>query len=527
MATQTSSQDLNNLTINRVTSPEAFEQMISAGVISANEFYLVEGENETVDWSNVTNKPSTFPPESHSHGNITNAGTVSTTAAIGNGDKLAIIDSSDSSKVTGSTISFDGSTATKALTQKGTWETFNNYSLTVATASALGGIKIGFQESANNYAVKLSSEKAYVTVPYATETSAGIVSASTQTFGGDKTFKSNKFYVYADEIRFRNKDASNNQSASNAWVTSLHIGDGEYVTLNEYKDDHLAIRGSSILLNTTTFSVYNASSTYSVGSIVWYNKAYYICKTAIETAEEWNAEHWTVMPSAGVMSNAHLTPWKTNTYTLGSSAYRWSKLYVGTADTYGSTSQPIYWNAGVPTAITGALANDITGNAATATTLKTSRTFTIGSASKTFNGSANVSWTVSTANVIKTVTFTAGSTPTLGTAFSIPNVTGNTSVTASKVTKSDNPVVKTISQASSTSSVIGTVANGVLTLTEAITAVGAVTAGSTVTASAVTITDVTATNTSLGTAFSVPNVTGVGTAPTLTTTTQSVITGIS
>ena len=354
MATQTSSQDLNNLTINRVTSPEAFEQMISAGVISANEFYLVEGEDETVTWDNVTNKPSTFPPSSHSHGNITNTGTVSTTAAIGNGDKLAIIDSSDSSKVTGSTISFDGSTATKALTQKGTWETFNNYSLPV-TASALGGIKIGFQESANNYAVKLSNEQAYVTVPYATETSAGIVSASTQTFGGDKTFKSNKFYVYADEIRFRNKDASNNQSASNAWVTSLHIGDGEYVTLNEYKDDHLAIRGSSILLNTTTFSVYNASSTYSVGSIVWYNKAYYICKTAIETAEEWNIEHWTMMPSTGVMSNANLTPWKTNTYTLGSSAYRWSKLYVGTADTYGSTSRPIYWNAGVPTAITHSL----------------------------------------------------------------------------------------------------------------------------------------------------------------------------
>jgi hypothetical protein len=36
--------------------------MINAGVISANEFYLVEGENETVDWSNITNKPSTFPP---------------------------------------------------------------------------------------------------------------------------------------------------------------------------------------------------------------------------------------------------------------------------------------------------------------------------------------------------------------------------------------------------------------------------------------------------------------------------------
>ena len=135
--------------------------------------------------------------------------------------------------------------------------------------------------------------------------------------------------------------------------------------------------------------------------------------------------------------------------------------------------------------------------------------------------------TISNENVIKTITLSAGSVPTLGDAFSIPNVTENTSVTASKVTKSDNIVVKTISQASSTSSVIGTVANGVLTLTEAITAVGAVTAGSTATASAVTITDVTATYTSLGTMFTVPNVINVGTLPSLTTTTQSVITGIS
>ncbi len=264
MATQTSSQDLYNLTINRVTSPEAFEQMISAGVISANEFYLVEGENETVDWSNITNKPSTFPPEAHSHGNITNAGELSTA------NRAVVTDS--------------------------------NKKVTVADLSV--------------------------------------------------------------------SSATSESTAANRFV------------------------------------------------------------------------------------------------------------YTVTQDSQGKI---------------------------------TVKTRPLPAAT----------------DVIKTVTFTAGSTPTLGTAFSIPNVTGNTSVTASKVTKSDNTVVKTISQASSTSSVIGTVANGVLTLTEAITAVGAVTAGSTATASAVTITDVTATNTSLGTAFSVPNVTDVGTVPTLTTTTQSVITGIS
>lgn len=110
-----------------------------------------------------------------------------------------------------------------------------------------------------------------------------------------------------------------------------------------------------------------------------------------------------------------------------------------------------------------------------------------------------------------------GSAPTLGTAFSVPNVTGNTSVSASKVTKTDDTFVKTISQATSTSSVIGTVSSGVLTLSQAITAVGAVSAGTTGTASAVSISNVTATNTTLGTAFSIPNVTSVGSAPTLGT----------
>lgn len=173
--------------------------------------------------------------------------------------------------------------------------------------------------------------------------------------------------------------------------------------------------------------------------------------------------------------------------------------------------------------------------------------------------------TFATQNVIKTITFSggttptlgteisadditswnAGSTPTLGTAFSVPNVTDNTDVTASKVTKEDVTVVTNISQADSTSSVIATVDDGVLTITKAITAVGAVTK-STGTANTVTISDVSASKVTLGTAFSIPNVTNVGTKPslsytarsipnvtsvgsiaTLTETKQSVVTGIS
>ena len=41
-----------------------------------------------------------------------------------------------------------------------------SYTLPVATSGALGGIKIGFTESGRNYPVELSSEKAFVNVPW-------------------------------------------------------------------------------------------------------------------------------------------------------------------------------------------------------------------------------------------------------------------------------------------------------------------------------------------------------------------------
>ena len=75
--------------------------------------------------------PSTDPytsartPASHTHGNIQNGGTLQTNdITIANGDKLVVTDSSDSSKVARTSVSFDGSTTTKALTPKGTFESF-------------------------------------------------------------------------------------------------------------------------------------------------------------------------------------------------------------------------------------------------------------------------------------------------------------------------------------------------------------------------------------------------------------------
>lgn len=60
---------------------------------------------------------------SHTHGNIQNGGTLQTTdVTIANGDKLVVTDASDSNKIARSSVSFDGSTVGKSLSQKGTWE---------------------------------------------------------------------------------------------------------------------------------------------------------------------------------------------------------------------------------------------------------------------------------------------------------------------------------------------------------------------------------------------------------------------
>lgn len=75
--------------------------------------------------SQITDFPTSMTPSSHTHGNITNEGALqSTDVAIANGDKLVVTDSSNSNKVARTGTSFDGSTTTKALTQKGTFETF-------------------------------------------------------------------------------------------------------------------------------------------------------------------------------------------------------------------------------------------------------------------------------------------------------------------------------------------------------------------------------------------------------------------
>ena len=50
---------------------------------SWEKFGEVSGSGLSVDWSDITSKPSTFPPSSHTHNNITNDGKVTVTGTSG------------------------------------------------------------------------------------------------------------------------------------------------------------------------------------------------------------------------------------------------------------------------------------------------------------------------------------------------------------------------------------------------------------------------------------------------------------
>ena len=89
---------------------------------------------------------------------------------------------------------------------------YNNYVLPLASSTDRGGIKIGYTESGKNYPVELSSEKAYVNVPW-TDTTYGISCVD----GG-----------VASEEKIRLSDGTNNDDiilASSTGLTIARAGD--------------------------------------------------------------------------------------------------------------------------------------------------------------------------------------------------------------------------------------------------------------------------------------------------------------
>lgn len=156
-----------------------------------------------------------------------------------------------------SSLSFNTSNTGKCLTQAGTWADFNNYTLTAATSSALGGIKIGYTQSDKNYPVQLnSSNQAYVNVPWSdndTKNTVGVKSTTINT-------NSSAVFPFVTTVSGDNQVSYAQVSGSNL-LAAKKVSNGYQFTLG---GKTIPFMGSSITAN--ALLKYDSSTTSVVAS---------------------------------------------------------------------------------------------------------------------------------------------------------------------------------------------------------------------------------------------------------------------
>lgn len=130
-----------------------------------------------VAWSNVTGKPDTYAPASHSHGNLSNAGCITAAITVGDGDYLIIGDNSASGKL-GKGPAFVSTTAHKFLKDTGAFTAIAAADLPAATTSAKGAVIVG---------TGLSVSSGTISVSYGTTASTAAEGNHTHTTSISKT----------------------------------------------------------------------------------------------------------------------------------------------------------------------------------------------------------------------------------------------------------------------------------------------------------------------------------------------------
>lgn len=288
----------------------------------------------------------------------TKAGALVVEGGVNIAKKVYLRDTTDSNYATvaGSFVTMGGAYIKKKTYIADT--TDSNYSTKAGALVIEGGAYIGKKVYLKDTTDSSSTSTGALVV------SGGVGIAKKLYVGSDFTQTGDTALIQSNVIRLRNKSANNNQAGTYPYITSLSIGDSTEITLDEYKDGYLSIHGKSGILlypQTSQPAVYDVTNTYSVGTVVWYNKEYYRCTTAITEAQAWTAANWTKLPTASgsTWSHGNIYPTITNNYALGSSSYRWKSLEIGTASSYGSGTQPIYWSSGVPTASTSTVGSGV------------------------------------------------------------------------------------------------------------------------------------------------------------------------
>lgn len=298
-----------------------------------NKFLRGDATWAKVTWDNIDGKPTNFSPSTHTHGNITNDGTLQENGiTIGDGDKILITDNSNSQKIVKASISFDGATTTKALTQKGTWETF----LPLSGGTITGNINIVGNAVFNN------------------TTTIDDAIINSLLVNGNSNFINNVNFIQIPTAPTAAAGTSTTQIATTEFVTNA-------VAQGFVANDAMVFKGligSNQPITQLPTSGYNAGWTYRVANAGTFAGEYCEVGDLLIAINDG--------PASG--SSVINTDWGKVEHNIDGAVFRGSGA---SNSSVGSSTQPVYVNgSGIITAITGAIANDTTGNAATATQTK-------------------------------------------------------------------------------------------------------------------------------------------------------------
>ena len=180
-------------------------------------------------------------------------------------------------------------------------------------------------------------------------------------------------------------------------------GDWISYSKTDHTHSYLSLSGGTLTGNLTTKTLTISGTEAGLTHLKFSREsANYICFPSNGSLSI-NAEDSASSISAAslLINSTAVKPGKSNSIDLGTTDNKWNNVYATT------------------------FSGNLTGNAATATKLATARTLTIGGTGKTFNGSGNVSWTLSEIGATVSNTITGGTTsgPTIKTT--VNGVTGS------------------------------------------------------------------------------------------------------
>ena len=318
---------------------------------------------------------------SHAHGNIQNGGTLQTNdITIANGDKLVVTDSSDSSKVARASIAFDGSTTTKALTPKGTFEAFAKSGDITTAIQALDVPSVGGD---GKYISAISETDGKISATATTmDTTPTANSTKAVTSGGIKTALNDKFDKYgffgntdgkwigaalsvSGETEVKYWKLCSFTTSSNYWSLNF-VADvtNAYFDSNVFERKIISIFGKTTGVVGSAFEIREGNnqlySTRGYGNIIYYETSGNNVTIYIKAKFAANAGQYCRLVSVlSVYSISNLT-WYQET-TAGTQPENPVKFSLGykTVKPAGSTSVPVYIGSdGNPTACTDDFVHD-------------------------------------------------------------------------------------------------------------------------------------------------------------------------